>query len=325
MDGPPRPAARPRAGRRRPRIDGRGGVLCRPAPRSEHGPPGRRGSGTGASTCASSAGGGSVLVRDGASGCPDAAAVLHGCARRLDPVLTFLGPEERVFLGGRFALTVPRSATAAYVGAVDGLAVYREAGVDGRLFVDDGARAARWLALPDAPEVEANAFVLGDSIALGAADRLTASLPSWTTTIDAEIGRTAEEGVPVVAALDPASAGAIVVELGTNDVDASSFASGARAILRAVATEPLVVWVAPHAPAEVTEEVRRVIHRLVARTPNGVVADWSAAVPPDALATDGVHLLPDRVDEFASFVAGYLRSWRMAVEGRGATSCATTA
>jgi hypothetical protein len=82
------------------------------------------------------------------------------------------------------------------------------------------------------------------------------------------------------------------------------------------------VWVAPHAPFEVTDDVRRTIARLVAQTSNGVVADWSAVVPEDALASDGVHLLPDRVEVFSDFVSSYLRAWRMAVSGRGATACA---
>jgi hypothetical protein len=85
------------------------------------------------------------------------------------------------------------------------------------------------------------------------------------------------------------------------------------------------VWISPHAPFEVTTEVRAVIDRLVARTSNAVVADWDAAVPPDALSTDDVHLLPDRVDVFADFVARDLRTWRMAVTGSGATACAPTA
>ena len=286
-------------------------------------PPGAVTDATGACT-APATGTGAPLLRAGADGCTDVAAVLYECAPWLDPVLAFLGPDRRVFVGGRFAVRVagvPPSAE--YVGDVAGAAVHRELGSPGRVFVEDASGVSRWLALPDAAETDATAYVLGDSIALGAADAIADALPEWSTTIDAEIGRTTDEAV--AAAETTGSASAVVIELGSNDVDPTAFATGARQVLRSVADEPLVVWVAPHTPFEVTADVRRVIQRLVARTANGVVADWSEAVPEDALAADGVHLLPERTPAFGAFVSGYLRAWRMAVTGHGATGCASTA
>lgn len=282
---------------------------------------------TGAAACAAPAAGvGAPLLRAGATGCADVAAVLYECAPRLDPVLSFLGADRRVFVGGRFAVLVEGvPPTAAYVGEVQGVAVHREPGSAGRVFVEDASGVTRWLALPDAAGSEASAYVLGDSIALGAADTIVDALPEWSTTIDAVIGRTADEAAAAVDTTALPALSAVVVELGTNDLDPSAFAAGARRILRSVAAEPLVVWIAPHTPFEVTADVRRSIWRLLARTSNGVVADWSAAVPPDALAADGVHLLPERTDAFADFVSSYLRAWRMAITGRGATGCAATA
>ncbi|HYG71473.1 MAG TPA: hypothetical protein VEC15_04200, partial [Actinomycetota bacterium] len=280
-----------------------------------------------AGACAAPAAGvGSPLFRADPAGCTDVAAVLYECAPRLDPVLSFPGPDRRVFVGGRFAARVGAvPPTAAYVGEVDGFAVHREPGGAGRVFVEDASGVTRWLPLPEAAGSGASAYLLGDSIALGAADTIVDALPGWSTTIDAVIGRTAYDATAAVDATALPALSAVVVELGTNDVDPSAFAAGARRILRSVAAEPLVVWVAPHTPFEVTADVRRSIQRLIARTSNGVVADWSAAVPPDALAADGVHLLPERTDAFADFVSSYLRAWRMAVTGRGATACAATA
>ena len=283
-----------------------------------------------ASACASPAAeGGTPLLRAGSDGCTEVAAVLSRCARRFDPVLTFLGSRGRRYLGGRFAMPI-RSlpSDAAFLGGAGDLEVYRQPGLDGRVFVADTGGLSRWLELPGPVRVTpASVSVLGDSIALGAEPAIVEALPEWSTTIDAEIGRGSEAGVPIAAAIAASGAdpSVVVVELGTNDEDLATFATSARGILRSFEDEPLVLWVAPHAPTDVTAEVRSAIDRLVASTPNGVVADWSAAVPPDALAEDGVHLLPDRADVFAEFLARDLRAWRMAVAGSGATSCAPEA
>ena len=255
-------------------------------------------------------------------GCPQTAAVVVRCAPRLDPVVSLAGSPSREFLGGRFAVAARRlPTTAVLLGATAGGEVYLETGLNGRLFdVRDGV-TSRWLELPERdPAAPNEAFVLGDSIALGSARDITASLPAWSTTIDAVVGRPTTAGVPIASTIDMPP-GAVVVELGTNDGDAAAFAQSAREILRTLEGEQLIVWVAPHAPSEVTAVVRREIGRLVGQTTNAVVADWSAAVPPDALSSDGVHLLPENTSLFADFLTPYLRDWRMAVDGRGATSC----
>jgi hypothetical protein len=270
---------------------------------------------------------GTPLVRTGSDGCTDLAAVLSRCAPRLAPVLTFLGSQDRRYLGGRFAVAVrdiPPDATS--LGRAGDLEVYREPGLRGRVFVAGASGISRWLELPGPGRVApATVSVIGDSIALGSAQEIVDALPEWSTTIDAEIGRPTDAGVPIAATVATASPSAVVVELGTNDENADTFVASARTILRSLKDEPLVVWISPHAPFEVTTEVRAAIDRLVAHTSNAVVADWDAAVPPDALSSDDVHLLPDRVDVFADFVARDLRTWRMAVTGSGATACAPVA
>jgi hypothetical protein len=270
---------------------------------------------------------GTPLIRTGSDGCTDLAAVLSRCAPRLAPVLTFLGPHGRRYLGGRFAAAVrdlPPDAVS--LGRAGDLEVYREPGVGGRVFVADASGVSRWLELPGPGRIApATVSLIGDSIALGSAQEIVDALPEWSTSIDAEIGRPTDAGVPLAAAVASASPSAVVVELGTNDENPDTFAASARTILRSLRDEPLVVWISPHAPFEVMTEVRAAIGRLVARTPNAVVADWDAAVPPDALSSDDVHLLPDRVDVFADFVARDLRTWRMAVTGQGATACAPAA
>jgi hypothetical protein len=270
---------------------------------------------------------GTPLIRTGSDGCTDLAAVLSRCAPRLAPVLTFVGTHDRRYVGGRFAVAV-RSlpGEAAYLGRAGDLEIYREPGLGGRVFVADASGTSRWLELPGPGRVTpATASVIGDSIALGSAQEIVSTLPEWSTSIDAEIGRATDAGIPLASVVASTSPSAVVVELGTNDQNPEAFIASARTILRSLNDEPLVVWISPHAPFEVTTEVRAAIDRLVARTSNAVVADWDAAVPPDALSTDDVHLLPDRVDVFADFVARDLRTWRMAVTGSGATACAPTA
>ncbi len=55
--------------------------------------------------------------------------------------------------------------------------------------------------------------------------------------------------------------------------------------------------------------------------PNGAVADWDAAVPPEALSSDGVHLLDAAGVEFVDFLAPFLETWREAVTGHGPDRC----
>ena len=267
---------------------------------------------------------GTPLIRTAGDGCTDLAAVLSRCAPRLAPVLTFLGAHERRYIGGRFAVAVRRlPAEAIPLGRAGDLEVYREPGLGGRVFVGDASGISRWLELPGPSRVApATASVIGDSIALGSAEEIVDALPEWSTSIDAQIGRPTDAGVALAAGVASTSPSAVVVELGTNDENPDVFVASARTILRSLNDEPLVVWISPHAPFDVTTEVRAAIERLVARTSNAVVSDWDAAVPSDALSSDDVHLLPDRVDVFADFVARDLRAWRMAVTGSGATACA---
>jgi hypothetical protein len=84
----------------------------------------------------------------------------------------------------------------------------------------------------------------------------------------------------------------------------------------------MVVWVTPHGPDAVTAEIDRAIPELVGALPNGQVADWNAAVPLDALSSDGVHLDTGSTHLFADFLLPILREWLDAVRGTGATRCA---
>ena len=269
---------------------------------------------------------GTPLIRTGSDGCTDVAATLSRCAPRLDPLLTFSGVNGRRYLGGRFAVPVRAlPSDAPLVGRAGDLEVYREPGLGGRLYVADAEGISRWLALPGQRRVApVSLSVIGDSISLGSATAIVDALPEWSTSIDAEVGRGTESGVPIAASVAASEPGptAVVVELGTNDENLDTFVTSARSILRSLRGEPLVVWIAPHAPFPITPDVRAAISHLIGRTSNGVVEDWDAAVPLDALSSDGVHLLPDRVEVFADFVARELRAWRMAVAGSGATSCA---
>jgi hypothetical protein len=268
--------------------------------------------------------GGSPLLRWTRAGCAIEVGRSYRCQPRFDPLLELDGATPRRFLGGRFAQRVPSLPDdARYLGGGDGRSLYSASGV---LFSIEGGEVHRWLALPTAPPAAPpTVSVLGDSIALGSADAIAADLRSWATTIDAVVGRASVEGVPIAPTLALSHPTAVVVELGTNDQDAVAFARNAREILRSLARVPFVVWVLPHAPFSATPLVRREIDRAVGRAANAVTIDWDAAVPEDALSSDGVHLLPDRVGVFADFLARPLRAWRLAATGRGAASCATAA
>jgi hypothetical protein len=258
-------------------------------------------------------------------------AIVVRCDPGLDPIAILdAGTDgERRFLGGTFAVPVdevPQRAAAIGFGPTG--RYYLDQDDDRRLYLESGGHAERWLALARPREVEepATALMIGDSILDGSSEAITTSVPSWTLSIDAIVGRSSSGGIaPAEGALSPPDAA--VIELGTNDHDAAAFRANADRILAApaVADADLVVWVTAHNPEPVTPAVNREIRAALAPLPHATVADWDRAVPPDALNGDGVHLAAGNEGVFAAFLAPVLETWRAAVHGRGPARCAAAA
>jgi peptidoglycan/LPS O-acetylase OafA/YrhL len=147
-------------------------------------------------------------------------------------------------------------------------------------------------------------LVVGDSIALGAADALRAALGPGAL-VDAEVGRQFSAGVRIVAGWAATHPGPVVVDLGANgsvqprDVAAVLDAAGGRR----------VVLVGTAAARRWKDSNNAVLGGAAARNPPEVVfVDWAAVVAghPGAVGPDGVHPTPAGRRLLASAVAAAL-------------------
>ncbi len=262
-----------------------------------------------------------TLRRADGSCVPVASAAVYRCDLDLDPMAALgLGSGLRRFMGGRFAVRLPASpAGTTPVGT--GVSGRFSTGADGSLLLEGGGVTHRWLTLPPkGPGATPTLLVIGDSVADGATETLTARLSDWTIAVDAEPARGSFTGVAITGA-SAEIPDVVVIELGVNDADPAAFAANAAAMLADVAKARLIVWVTAHGPDPVTDHVNDAIVAAIAPVPNAVVADWDAVVPADAVSSDGVHLLDATGAPFVDFLAPLLESWREAAAGRGADRC----
>ena len=255
---------------------------------------------------------------------PPGAAVVYRCDPSLDPVAVLdLGDDPRRFLGGAFAVPLTElPADARRIGVAAVGRIYEVPTVPPMLVVEAAGGYERWLALPEAPFVGPSpaGMVIGDSIADGASLMLEERLPSWTLTIDAEIGRASYHGAVIAEEMEGVP-DAVVFELGVNDTSADTFSANAARAVDAVGDADLVVWVTAHGPGSETDGVNRAVVATMGGLSNGLVADWDRSVPPEALSSDGVHLLDGSGVVFADFLAPLLETWRQAVDGHGPDRC----
>jgi hypothetical protein len=228
------------------------------------------------------------------------------------------------FAGGRFAVPVSTLPTDAVpVGEGAEMQVYVVPDDPSMLYVGQGDTVTRWLRLPQrqllAPPT---AFVIGDSIADGAAPYIEQALPDWTIGFDAVIGRSTNTALTAAAEQGAIRPDVVVVELGTNDADPVAFGENAATILDALRPVPLVIWQTAHGPLTNIPEIDRRIREFVARYPNTVIADWDAFVTADELSSDGVHPAAGHEDLMALLIAPILEKWFDTASGIGGTACA---
>lgn len=223
---------------------------------------------------------------------------------------------ERRFLGGAFAVAVPRLPEGSEViGVGDGAQLVTVRGDDRWLYTVRGASIWRWLAMPRPDELsdQPQAYMLGDSILEGGGPDIVAAMPGWTVEIDAVPGRGAASGAAIAAAR-AADDEVVVVELGTNDRVGEAFVDSARAVVSAFRGVPLVLWQNVEGPPEIVptgDEVNAAIEAIAGRRPNVAIADWAEGVPEEHLH-DGVHPDADHQDAMAGLIAPMLERWRAA-------------
>jgi hypothetical protein len=234
------------------------------------------------------------------------------------------GQGVRRFLGGGYAVQVPAiPPTALALGVTPFGEVFDDPADPAFLWVQRDGLTERWLAIPnrnklsDPPTVQ----MIGDSILDGGQTEVTAGLPSWTVSIDAEIGR-GSAGAAIVAETLAAPAGdAVVVEIGVNDADASATVAGAERIVAAQGEARILVWLTAHGPESDISAVNAAIVAAMGQLQNGAVLDWDRLVPLEALSSDGVHPDTGQQGVLATILDPFLQTWLDAVTGAGPTAC----
>jgi hypothetical protein len=285
-----------------------------------------------------------VRFSSGGSCRPVDVMVMFRCAPTEAPVLRLSSGTEAVdFLGGPYAVSVDAlPANVVFAGEGDGVGVLvahpgtptsptsmsaePHAATEPLVYVRRDGVTERWLRLPSPTDLHDRpvAWLIGDSILDGGRDFVRSSLEDdWDLTIDAEVGRPSSEGLPLAEDAAGADADVVLVELGTNDVDATETRTNLVSTLDVLSGVPLVLWQTTKGPpsdpsiAEATAAIRDVVPRY----PNAAIADWEAFVPPEDLETDGIH--PDEGAERleSELLEPLLSGWLAAVNGDGATAC----
>lgn len=150
--------------------------------------------------------------------------------------------------------------------------------------------------------------VVGDSILLGAKDRLAANYSQlgWTATLDMAVSRSTTAGLQAIEAHRSELGDTLVIGLGANDAgNTEAFRDKVQKVLTAVADVPHVFWVTiaearPYYPA-----ANQVLRDAATSHPNLTVIDWAAyaAATPTVAGSDGLHLTPSGATEMANLVS----------------------
>jgi hypothetical protein len=182
-----------------------------------------------------------------------------------------------------------------------------ERGPDGE-FVRELDGRARLLPVGQPPKLNP-AFVLGDSVILGTAANLPASLPGWDITLDAQEGRLAGHAAGHLAERRGEIKRVAVVMLGHNSGAAEDHAFHIHNIMDALAGVERIVFVtaAEWGPGQV--EWNTAVRDIAAsgQYPGMYVADWARVngVHPE-FSYDGLHLTPEGRAELGNLLYGYL-------------------
>jgi hypothetical protein len=251
--------------------------------------------------------------------------IAYQCSGAAPVIEATIGGRHRRFLGGGFAVrvsTLPSGARLA--GSAAGTSVFTVDLDDPWLFVRSHGTLSRWLPLPkDAGGPQPpRAFIVGDSIMLGAEAAVQAALPDWLLQFDDAVGRGSISGVALAAEQAGLRVDAVVVELGTNDEDPVAFRENLRQTLDSLRDVPLVVWQTAHGPLDTIPEVNAAILEELGRYPNTAIADWDAVATDDELSSDGIHPLPGSTGAIAELLAPFLKGWREAATGGRTSTCA---
>ncbi len=266
-----------------------------------------------------------ISFRTGTGGCVPAATLLrYRCPIAEAPTIRLQhGTATRRYLGGMYAVTAKKPASAVLVGQTHSTRVY--ATPAGTVFVSDGGHLRRWLSLPASVpgEGKRTAYMVGDSVMLGAKPQIEQALKHhWVPVVDAAVSRSTPEGLDAINSGKGSDAPAMALQLGTNDGGTPSlYAVSLAAVMRALHAVPFVVWInIGHARSYYAED-DLLIQAQAAKYPNMTVADWADTVPADGVWSDGLHLKPKGAEAMADMLKTYLDGWRSATWSPSAEAC----
>ncbi|HEX5370384.1 MAG TPA: acyltransferase family protein [Dehalococcoidia bacterium] len=155
--------------------------------------------------------------------------------------------------------------------------------------------------LTTAPSVTA----IGDSVMLGAAYSLAASIPGID--VDAQVGRQVSEAVQLLSqrAASNLLGSVILMDIGNN----GTFTSAQFDQIMAIAGTRTVIFVNLHVPRSWQDGNNAVIANGVSRYPNARLVDWKTAGEdePQVFYSDGLHLTPDGASLYTSLIVAALQ------------------
>jgi hypothetical protein len=152
-----------------------------------------------------------------------------------------------------------------------------------------------------------HAFVLGDSVTVGATPSIQTEAPArgWTVVVDAKVGRTTAEGASILAAMQGRLPAVVVVALGNNDgAIPALFARRIDAVMQQLVGVRDVVWYTMTPFASWVPAANAELRSAAGRWKNLQLADWSTVSTrtPGALVGAGPHLRAPGAQMFADLL-----------------------
>jgi hypothetical protein len=159
------------------------------------------------------------------------------------------------------------------------------------------------------------ALVVGDSVTVGATPAIQSAAfgQGWSVSIDAQIGRTTEQGAQILASMRGHFPPVVIIELGNNDAENSQqFAVSIDAVMRELAGVRHVVWYTMSSFASWVPAANAELRAASERWANLVLADWATAseASPDLLSGSGPHLLEAGGTAFADLLFNVIDHFR---------------
>ena len=166
-----------------------------------------------------------------------------------------------------------------------------------------------------APGAKKKLLVVGDSVmkgvqAFGGLPVLTAAVPAYNVTFDAEESRSTIAGLSVILSHTPAQFDTIVIGLGANDAGSPDiFRARAQRVLDALKGNAHVYWLNVHEAGRFAASYKAsnaALAQLAQGYPNTQIIDWNAVangLPPGQISADGLHLSNSSAVAMANLIA----------------------